>query len=269
MIKIKKFVLLGMTFGTMVLSSPVIQAELVDSTVEAINETTSPGIAVFIPPKGWGAAEQKSLSPHVKTLVVGPKLQNDMPPSMNLMIEPYQGTLKSYLKNVKKINDAHGDTWKDLGFLKTKAGDASLSQVEIRSKWGGEKLMHAIIVKNGYAYVLTAAAAKNEFGRFYQQFYTALRSLQIYDNLFEVVKNQDKREKLEKAYANIKNSFAQTLNSQNSADESLKEQTFQNDDFQNNLWQPFAAMLQRDYSDLGEEWQIAVLTSLQEELFKS
>lgn len=141
--------------------------------------------AEFTPPKGWLEADKNELSPHIKIMVVGPKLQSDMPPTMNLMIEPYNDTLKSYLKNVKKINDSHGDAWKDLGTLKTKAGDASLSQVEVRSKWGGEKLMHTIIVKNGYAYVLTATASKNEFGRFYQQFYNALRSLRIYEADFK------------------------------------------------------------------------------------
>ncbi len=153
------------------------------------DKAKNPSIAVFVPPKDWRIADEKALSPHIKILVIGPKIQNEMPPTMNLMIEPYSGTLKSYLKNVKKINDTHGDAWKDLGTLKTKAGDASLSQVEIRSKWGGEKLMHAIIVRNGFAYVLTATAAKNEFGRFYQQFYNAFRSLQIYENLDEELQN--------------------------------------------------------------------------------
>ena len=129
-----------------------------------------PLMAVFTPPPNWKVADKEFLSKHVKILVIGPKIKNDMPPTMNLMIEPFKGDLKDYLKNVKKINESHGDFWKDLGNLKTKAGDASLSQVEVSSKWGGEKLMHAIIVKNGFAYVLTATASKNEFGRFYQQF---------------------------------------------------------------------------------------------------
>ena len=232
-------------------------------------EENSPGIAVFTPPKGWYSADKKALSPHVKIFVIGPKVQSEMPPTMNLMIEPYLGTLKNYLKDVKKINDAHGDTWKDLGTLKTKAGEASLSQVEIRSKWGGEKLMHAIIVKNGYAYVLTATAAKNEFGHFYQQFYSALRSLQIYDHVLELVKSSDKKAILENAYGTIRNAFKKALQAQTSetvVDDSLKEQILQSSDFQKNYWQPFVAMLQRDYADLGEDWQNAVLIDLQDSL---
>lgn len=235
-----------------------------------ISALETQGIAVFTPPKGWSAADKNALSPHVKILVVGPKIQNEMPPTMNLMIESYEGTLKNYLKNVKKINDSHGDAWKDLGSLKTKAGDASLSQVEVRSKWGGEKLMHAIIVRNGYAYVLTAAASKNEFGRFYQQFYTALRSLQIYDNVLDLVEVPYKKERLKMAYENIENAFKNALQAQNLtslADNERKEHVFLSADFQNNQWRPFKAMLQEDYTDLGEDWQNAALLDLRDRLW--
>jgi hypothetical protein len=239
-----------------------VQAQEISSTAPIKN---SPGMALFIPPKGWRAADQKDLSPHVKVLVIGPKLQNDMPPTMNLMIEPYDGTLKSYLKNVKKINDSHGEDWKDLGSLKTKAGDASLSQVEVRSKWGGEKLMHAIIVRNGYAYVLTATAAKAEFGRFYQQFYNALRSLQIYDNVLDLIEAPEKRASLENAYATMLMAFEQKLQGMPSG----KEEIFQSADFQNNYWKPFVNMLQRDYAALGQEWQNTVLIDLKEQLMNN
>ncbi len=234
----------------------------------------SPGIAVFTPPAGWKAADSKDLSPHVKVLVVGPKLQNEMPPTMNLMIEPYNGTLKSYLKNVKRINDAHGDVWKDLGSLKTKAGEASLSQVEIRSKWGGEKLMHAILVKNGYAYVLTATATKNEFGRFYQQFYSALRSLQIYDNVFDLISISAKREHLKAAYESLKDAFGKLVQSHAPTEDALlddafKRQIFENADFQNTQWLPFETMLQRDYKELGPEGQKGLLLDLQDNLLNN
>lgn len=265
MIKVNKFLAVSLTFFSMTAFSFAAPQAIVED-LPLIDEGNAPGIATFTPPKGWRTADPKSLSPHVKTLIVGPKLQNEMPPSMNLMIEPYRGTLKTYLKQVKKINETHGDTWKDLGTLKTKAGDASLSQVEIRSKWGGEKLMHAIIVKNGYAYVLTATAAKNEFGRFYQQFYSSLRSLQIYDNLLEIVKSADKRAILEKAIASVKSSFEQALDPQSDTEEAARERMFQNPDFQNNVWQPFVAILQKDYADMGEEWQMAVLLNLQDNL---
>lgn len=233
-------------------------------SAEIAHEMRFQGIAIFTPPKDWKLADRNALSPHVKILVIGPKIQNEMPPTMNLMVEPYSGSLKSYLKNVKSINDAHGDAWKDLGTLKTKAGEASLSQVEIRSKWGGEKLMHAIIVKNGFAYVLTATAAKNEFGRFYQQFYNSLRSLEIYDHVFDLVNPPSRKALLENAYKDMKNAFYQDFHKQEGV--SLKEAKFEGSDFQNNYWLPFKALLLRDYTDLGEEWQQVVLTEIKNEL---
>jgi len=236
-----------------------------------ISKGSSPSIAVFTSPKGWLVADKNALSPHIKIMVIGPKLQNEMPPTMNLMIEPYNDTLKSYLKSVKKINDSHGDAWKDLGTLKTKAGDASLSQVEIRSKWGGEKLMHAIIVKNGYAYVLTATAAKNEFGRFYQQFYNSLRSLQIYDNVLDTISRPSTREQLENAFKSVESTFhayLQLRQSQNSTQDIqvLKEQVFDSADFQNQIWNPFKNMLKQDFADLGEDWQNTVETDFRDKL---
>lgn len=237
-----------------------------DYSSSSIIENQSLGIATFTPPKGWKAAGKEALSAHVKILVIGPKIKNEMPPTMNLMIEPYTGTLKSYLSNVKKINESHGDSWKDLGSLKTKAGDASLSQVEIRSKWGGEKLMHAIIVRDGFAYVLTATASKGEFGRFYQQFYTALRSFDIHNNILDLIKNPEKRAKLENSIESIKSVYQQNL-VQYSTDS--KEQVFDNPTFQHQIWLPFLESLRNDFSDLGIEWQSAVSDNLKESLLEN
>ncbi|MBS4171338.1 hypothetical protein [Neochlamydia sp. AcF95] len=245
------------------------------SRLEAVEElaspridhsSNSPSVAIFIPPKGWLTADQEALSAHIKYMVVGPKVQNEMPPTMNLLIEPYDGTLKDYLKSIKKINEAHGDSWKDLGILKTKAGEASLSQVDMRSKWGGEKLMHAIIVRNKYAYVLTATAAKQEFARFYQEFYQALRSLQIYDNILDVVKDPVKKTHLENAFAKIQQTFDAALAKAQATPSSLsqanwKEQIFYHPDFQNHHWSPFKAMLKRNYNELSPEEQNALIAN--------
>jgi hypothetical protein len=252
-------ILVGATTLTSSLNAVPAFRKTPTSSVE-INE---PSAATFTPPSGWKMADQSDLSPHVKILVVGPKLKSDMPPTMNLMIEPFNGTQKDYLKNVKKINESHGDEWKDLGNLKTKAGDANLSQVEIRSKWGGEKLMHAILVRNGYAYVLTATASKNEFGKFYQQFYTALRSLQIHSDLLDIIKDSTKREQLKSSIDSVKTAYNKALGQTSSQDRATKEQVFYSSDFQDNYWRPFEDMLKTNFSDLGDEWKSAVSNDLQ------
>lgn len=150
-----------------------------------------PGAVFFTPPSGWRMADADELSRHVSIMVVG-KGQNEYPPSINLASEPYKGTLKDYLKIVKTLNDSQGYAWKDLGTIRTEAGIGSLSQVDFKSKWGEERLMHVILKKNDTIYIMTAGALKQEFSRFYPQFFEAFRSLRINPSIAEI-KTDDKK----------------------------------------------------------------------------
>ncbi len=135
----------------------------------------------FVPPKDWKMADTKDLPTNVQAMVVG-KGNKEFPPSINLAVEPFSGTQKDYLKIVKKINETAKREWKDLGTMRTAAGDASLSQVDEKGEWGTIRMMHVILVKDGNAYILTAASVKDEFSRFYKEFFSALRSLNISQN---------------------------------------------------------------------------------------
>lgn len=137
-----------------------------------------PKALLFTPPPGWRLADPKKLPPSVKVMLVG-KGASEYPPSLNLATENYSGTVKQYLKIVKEINDRSGAEWKDLGTLQTQAGEASLSQVDAKTKWGTERLMHVILQRDGTIYILTAGALQTEFPRFYQEFFTAMRSLRF------------------------------------------------------------------------------------------
>lgn len=130
----------------------------------------------FIPPSGWRNAEASDLPPHVHLMVVG-KGANDFPPSISLASESYTGSLKQYLGVIKKLNTAKGNEWKDLGTISTEAGTASLSQTDSLSQWGNVKMMHVILKKDDTIYILTAAALKDEFSRFYKEIFASLRSL--------------------------------------------------------------------------------------------
>lgn len=163
----------------------VLQAEeaLSQDDVRTIEESMAaaskePGAVLFTPPTGWQIADPKALPASVKIMVVG-KGMSEFPPSMNLGAEPFKGTLKDYLKIVKSINDSQGTAWKDLGQLKTQAGETSLSQVDVKTEWGEVRMMHVILVKDGTAYVLTSAALKDEFSKFYQDFFNSMKSLRI------------------------------------------------------------------------------------------
>lgn len=135
-------------------------------------------VAVFTPPPGWRLADSKALPPSVKIMVVG-KGEHEFPPSMNLGTEKFDGNLKDYLKVIKAINDSQGASWKDLGLIRTEAGDASLSQLDTKTQWGDVRMMHVILIKNGTVYILTAAALQDEFPKFYKDFFSSMKSLRF------------------------------------------------------------------------------------------
>ena len=151
-------------------------AEPVDSLLTQTDEKTK--TVEFTPPEGWLSADPKALPKHVFVMVLG-KGKKEFPPSINLGMSPFKGTLKDYLKNVKAINDAHGIEWKDLGSIRTEAGVASLSQIDMATKWGEVREMHVILVKDDMVYILTAAALKEEFPAFYKEFFKSMRSLRF------------------------------------------------------------------------------------------
>lgn len=159
------------------LSEPHIES-LFLTNVESPKSNVSNDFVQFTPPAGWHFAEAASLPASVKTLVIG-KGGFEFPPSINLGMEVYPGTLKQYLKRVKEINDAQGHRWKDLGKIRTQAGDASLSQADKQTQWGEVKMMHVILQKNGIIYILTAAALKEEFPKFYKDFFNSFCSIRF------------------------------------------------------------------------------------------
>jgi len=139
-------------------------------------------LVTFIPPSGWQVADSEKLLPSVKIMVVGKGL-HEFPPSINLSVESYLGTLPQYLKRVKEINQSAGAEWKDLGKILTKAGEASYSQVDRKTQWGEVRMMHVILNKDGMIYVMTAAALKDEFSRYYKTFFDSMSSLNfVYEN---------------------------------------------------------------------------------------
>jgi hypothetical protein len=134
--------------------------------------------AVFAPPAGWHLADEKVLPKNVPIMVIGSGKGN-FPPSINLAIEPYRGSIKQYLQLVKSINEKKGNSWKDLGKIQTKAGEGSLSQIETKINGEEVRMMHTIVAKDGTVYILTATATKEEFPSLYKPFFDAMSSFDI------------------------------------------------------------------------------------------
>jgi hypothetical protein len=218
-------------------------------------------------------ADPKILPERVKVMVVG-QGPSAFPPSMNLSMEPYSGSLKQYLKNVKNRNLAQGYEWKDLGTIRTEAGNASLSQVDTKSEWGTVRLMHVILLKNGTIYILTASALQEEFSQFYKDFFNSMRSLRVVKEAFEMVVNAQQKTQLKNAIQKIKAQWEKEMsqmrkNDPNLSTEALKEQTFASKNFQTNSWIPFKEMLNQKFSDMGADWQSLLLKEVEDDLFET
>lgn len=136
--------------------------------------------ASFIPPQGWREADTKMLPPSVKYMVVG-QGEHELPPSINLGYEVYSGSVNDYLKIVKELNTSQGDSWKDLGTIQTKNGPGSLSQADVKTNWGVIRQMYLIYKDQGVIYILTAAALRDEFPKFYKSFFQTLESFTVTD----------------------------------------------------------------------------------------
>lgn len=246
---------------SLLLGTPLFAAPASEPTEQPLD---IPGAVYFTPPEGWRVAEAGQLPSNVKVMVVG-KGDHTFAPSLNLTVEPYKGTLKQYLKIVKAINDSKGASWQDLGTIRTQAGNASLSQVDIKTEWGDSRMMHVILLKNNNIYILTAAALKEEFPRFYKEFFNSLRSLHINKTVYEMVSSPKKRADLEKAVADLKMQWA-SYTATTQPQTTSKEALFNSNDFQSTYWKPFLDKLAKDYKDMSPSWRDQVVVQTQNEL---
>ncbi|WP_059359888.1 hypothetical protein [Parachlamydia acanthamoebae] len=161
-------------------------AETPNISSESVSELE---LITFTPPNGWRIADSKELPKHVKIMVVG-QGEREFSPSINLATEHYTRSLNDYLKRIKEINQSQGVEWKNLGSIHTDAGEANLSQVDEKTQWGDLRMMHVVLVKDETAYILTAAALKDEFPKFYKDFFASLKSLRFIKEQQKPAENQ-------------------------------------------------------------------------------
>lgn len=251
--------------------TPNFAAEIPSPSSSSIEETDESGIVLFNPPIGWALADQKILPPSVKLMVVG-KGSATFPPSMNLSTQPYNGTLKQYLKLIKTINDSQGYEWKDLGTIKTEAGNASLSQVDTKNEWGEIRQMHVVLLKNKQIYILTGAALREEYSQFYKVFFESFRSLRVDKNVFEMIKKPQQRAKLQTTVEQLNAQWVILVNKQKQRHpeiplEIINTQVFEDPIFQVEYWKPFEKLIDVEFKDMGKNWQEFVLSKIQNDLF--
>ena len=221
------------------------------------------GVITFTPPEGWRVAESKDLPGSVKMMFVGKPLSN-FPPSINLGMERFAGTLKEFIKTrVKASNEAHGRDWKDLGSIRTEAGSANLSQLDQRTEWGEVRMMQVILGKVGTMYILTAAALKSEFSKYYKDFFAAMKTLRFNKNLYEVIGDSKLKEALKATVVELKKAEKEMIAKN---PELTVQQAFGSEEFQKNHWEPFKATLEEHYANFGPDWKGYLVRQVEEEL---
>lgn len=203
----------------------------------------------FAPPEGWLLTDPKYLAPNVRIGFLR-KGKKEFCPSLNLAVEKVNVPIEKYLAAVKKIHQSNlNDRWRDLGKIKTQAGEARLTEIDTTSPFGPVRLLQLILLKDGCAYILTAGALREEFSSFYKEFEQAFHSLNVTSDLFSAIADPARRESLQKRCDVLKAALSQKR-------------------FQKDHWQPFQKTVIDDFSDMGAHWQILLLKQIQENLDK-
>lgn len=216
----------------------------------------------FIPPKGWDIADPNSLSPRVKMAFLK-NTGKGFCPSINLAVEETSATLPEYLKAVRAIHeqDRHNQ-WRLLGKVKTHAGLAQLTEIDSTTQWGPIRILQLILMKDNHAYVMTAAALKEEFSSFYQAVQTAFRSLSLTPDLLSAVPQLERREMLKQKQKELTQAAQDaTLRFSES-----KKNVWEDSLFQKKHWLPFQKSIVQNFHDMGAFWQVLLLKEVQQKI---
>lgn len=263
------FLCMLMTFSAIAEQSQETQT----ATTPLFLKSENSAILIDIPTSWSLPNDSVKLPPHVLLLAVG-RGEHPFPPSLNVATQPFKGTLKQYLKNVKSINEARGDEWKDLGHIRTESGTASLSQANSKSEWGETRTMHVILLRDDQIYILTASALKEEFPKFYKEFFAAMRSVRIEKNAAELVDSATRKTQLLNSIQNIQREWQSAITQQQTANPEatladINQQVFNSQEFESKTWTPFKELLSQKFNDMGTGWQHFILEKTENDLFQA
>lgn len=163
---------------------------LCSSTICSSTECNA-GFALFCPPKKWEIVDARALSPRV-TVGFVKKLGSGFSPSINLATEKIRCTEMEYLKTVRSLYEADRETrWRDVGTIHTKAGDARLTEIDMKSKWGPVRMMQMLFIRGDTVYILTAAAPKKQFSKYTDDFHQCFTSFSLEDDLLKMMQTEE------------------------------------------------------------------------------
>jgi hypothetical protein len=204
-------------------------------------------IAYFIPPNGWECIVAQKPDPCVQIAFVG-KGETNFRPSLNLAIEEIDVSLKEYLKDVREIHETEMNVqWRDLGPFTFGSGKGRLTEITSSSAIGDVKMLQAILVQDGCAYILTGAVLKKEFLAMQKTLLSAIRSLTIVPDLFSAISNPSQRSRLTELFC----AFDQ---------KALPEE-------RQTQWSRLQKVILDDFASMGAYWQILILKEGYQRIF--
>lgn len=214
----------------------------------------------FTPPPGWEIADPKSLSSRVKIAFLK-NTGKGFCPSINLAVEETDVSLYDYLKAVRAIHEQdRGNQWRALGKVRTEAGLAQLTEIDASTEWGPIRLLQLILIKEGRAYVITAAALREEFSNFYKDFQSSFRSMTLSTDLLSNIPQLERRETLKLKEQKLLDA------AQNALAKSGETNLLDDTSFQKKYWLPFQKSIVNNFGDMGAFWQVLLLRNTQEKL---
>lgn len=233
------------------------------ATIERAAELTPASLCYFIPPQGWEIADPKGLSPRVKIAFVK-NTGKGFCPSINLATEETTTSLNDYLKAVKAIHEQdRNNHWRALGKVRTNAGLAQLTEVDSSSQWGPIRILQLIFMKDGSAYVLTAAALKEEFSDYYKEIQSAFRSLTLSFDLVSNIPQLERREIVKQSQQHLIQTAEKILTASTEP-----VNLFTDPLFQEKHWLPFQQTIINNFCDMGAFWQVLLLRNMHEKLIE-
>jgi hypothetical protein len=199
----------------------------------------------FVPPPGWEIAQLKNPSPHVKVGFIG-KGSTDFRPSINLATEEeVDVSLKEYVKAVKELQISDPSTkWRDLGTLPMKAGTGRLVEMSSTGPFGEIKIFQAMFVDEGTAYILTAAALKEDMGKLRSELLQSFQTLNLFEDLWSPIQEEKRKLDFKTLFLSLGTSVEKEVE-----------------------WGKLQQEV-KNHSDLGPFWQFLVLTEGRAKIYK-
>lgn len=132
-------------------------------------------------PSGWSCIDDKSQLPGKIELIFVGTGKGSFTPSINVAMEESKMQLSEYVNLAREYhlskNESKVETkCSHLGKIHTQSGEAEVLQIDRETAWGPVRFLQASLIKDGYAYVVTATCLAEEFSHYCPLFFQAIRS---------------------------------------------------------------------------------------------